>query len=114
LSTKQDFLNRYPEFDPIDNDDYFNSVLAQSQRQVTQKVWGATYNDGLFALIAHYLELGKKDRAGRAGHIVEERLGPAARRYSERSSNSSSYGDTSYGQVFESLKNSLATRIFFR
>ena len=78
MSTKQDFLNRYPEFDPIDNDDYFNSVLAQSQRQVTEKVWGVTYNDGLFALIAHYLELGKKDRAGRAGHIVEERLGPAA------------------------------------
>jgi hypothetical protein len=114
LSSKQNFLNRYPQFDPIDNDVYFNSVLAQVKRQVTEKTWGSLYNDGVYALIAHYLELDKSSRAGKSGHIVEERLGPSAIRYSESGNKDSEFSDTSYGQMYVNLKNSLPARIFFR
>ena len=48
------FVLRFPEFQNIASATV-SKTIAEAERQVSQKVWGETYDDGVSYLTAHYL-----------------------------------------------------------
>lgn len=107
--SRQVVIDRYPEFSSIEAGTYFDAVIASACRQVSKKIWGALYNDGILSLTAHMLELGGAHRVGKSGSVQTEKVGDLMRTYST-SPSSSSLMSTSYGAEFIRLQKSLPTR----
>jgi hypothetical protein len=99
-------ITRYPEFEDIPAGEYFNAVIAQANLMVSATAWGPLYNEGLMALTAHYLELGRATRAGKAGAVSAERVGQLSTNYATGTM-TDAYDSTSYGQIFKNMRNGL-------
>ncbi|QQP86939.1 DUF4054 domain-containing protein [Entomomonas asaccharolytica] len=114
-----DFRARYPEFDSI-SDGRINVFIEDAQLQVSAKIWGKLYQQGVLALAAHLLKSNPNaNGSGSGGNgspfpVSNKSAGSLSIGYAVPTvsdNDDSSYMLTIYGQRYLQLRKLVAVHI---